>query len=87
METSTVTTDLIQPIKDFLTAEPIDHIRSDKRMPKKAAWLVLIGSDIYKMGYLSPLLKCLSKEQAKFVMKEIHHGVCALHWRHWTMAT
>jgi ribonuclease HI len=54
---------------------------------KVAAWKVkiqatrfyLIGEILYKRGYSEPLLKCLSKTEADYVLKEIHEGVCGDH--------
>ncbi|XP_014500457.1 uncharacterized protein LOC106761415 [Vigna radiata var. radiata] len=36
-------------------------------------------TDLYWRGYTTPLLKCLSDEEAKYVMQELHHGVCGSH--------
>jgi hypothetical protein len=34
---------------------------------------------LYKRGYTLPLLKCLSKDEATYVLKEIHERVCGNH--------
>jgi len=56
-------------------------------MAKKVASFVLIGDELYKRGYFMPLLKCPSREQAKYVIKELHEGICGLHCGARTMAT
>ena len=48
---------------------------------------MLIGDELYKRGHSIPLLKCLSKEQAQYVVKELHEGMCGLHCGARTMAT
>ena len=34
----------------------------------------MIGQDLYRRGYSTLLLKCLTKEQAQYVLQEIHDG-------------
>ncbi|XP_014524143.1 uncharacterized protein LOC106780373 [Vigna radiata var. radiata] len=46
---------------------------------KCIARYMFVGDDLYRRGYTTPLLKCLSDEEAKYVMQELHHGVCGLH--------
>jgi len=62
-------------------------VEPDTKMAKKIANFVLIGDDLYKRGYSTPLLKCLPKEQAEYVVKELHEGICGLHCGARTMAT
>lgn len=40
---------------------------------------MIIGNDLYRRGFSSPLLKCLAKDEAQYVMNELHHGVCGFH--------
>ena len=54
---------------------------------KEAAWklkvqvaqFVLIKGVLYKMGLSHPYLRCLSSEEADYVMKEVHEGICENH--------
>ena len=39
----------------------------------------MINQDLYRRGYSRPLLKCVTKEQALYVLKEINEGVCGNH--------
>jgi len=52
---------------------------ADKGWLSKVAWFTLIGNDLYKRGYGQSLLKCVTKEHAQYVIKEIHEGVCGYH--------
>jgi len=36
----------------------------------------MIGDKLYKRGYDQALLKCLTTEQAQYVMRELHEGIC-----------
>jgi hypothetical protein len=40
---------------------------------------VLIGGVLYRRGYYFPLLKCLSKADASYILREIHEEVCGNH--------
>ncbi|XP_014492237.1 uncharacterized protein LOC106754694 [Vigna radiata var. radiata] len=46
---------------------------------KRIARFTFIGDDLYQRGYTTPLLKCLCNEEAKYVMQELHHGICGSH--------
>uniref|UniRef100_A0A2N9F125 Integrase catalytic domain-containing protein n=1 Tax=Fagus sylvatica TaxID=28930 RepID=A0A2N9F125_FAGSY len=37
------------------------------------------GSILYKMGFSRPHLRCLSPEEANYVIREVHEGVCGNH--------
>lgn len=46
---------------------------------KKIARFLLVGSDLYRRGFSTPLLKCLAEGEAKYVMDELHNGICGFH--------
>lgn len=39
----------------------------------------MVGDDLYRWGYTTPLFKCLDEEEAKYVMRELHEGICGRH--------
>jgi len=47
----------------------------------------MVGEDLYKRGYGQPLLKCVTSEQAQYIIKELHEGICGYHSGARTMAT
>jgi len=47
----------------------------------------MVGEDLYKRGYGQPLLKCVTPEQAQYIIKELHEGICGYHSGARTMAT
>jgi hypothetical protein len=55
----------------------------DKSLSRKvkmhSARYVLIGGILYRRGYTEPLLKCLTKTESEYVLKEIHEGVYGNH--------
>ncbi|XP_017406411.1 uncharacterized protein LOC108319700 [Vigna angularis] len=48
---------------------------------KKIDRYLFIGDDLYRRGFSAPLLKCVSLEEAKYVMRELHEGACGMHTR------
>ncbi|WVY97056.1 hypothetical protein V8G54_029207 [Vigna mungo] len=46
---------------------------------KRIARFTFVGDDLYRRGYTTPLLKCLSNQEARYVMEELHHGICGSH--------
>jgi len=60
---------------------------ADKTWLAKAARYTMIGDDLYKREYGQPLLKCVTTEQAQYIIKELHEGICGYHSSARTMAT
>jgi len=58
----------------------------EKTIRQQCARYTMIDQDLYKRGYSMPLLKCVTKEQAKYVFGEIHEGACGNHSAVQTMA-
>jgi len=75
-----------QPIKKAIISMTNEEPVKDKALAKRAARYVIIGEDLYKRGFLAPLLKCLYQEQAEYVMNELHNGVCGMHYGQRTLA-
>jgi ribonuclease HI len=68
--------DVINYLKEGLLPE--DKVAA-RRVKIQAAWFSLLGGVLYKRGYSEPLLKCLPKNEAEYVMREIHEGICGNH--------
>ena len=34
---------------------------------------------VYKRGFSTPILKCVGKEDANYILREVHEGVCGNH--------
>jgi len=63
-----------------------ENIR-DKTLTKKVARYVVIGDDLYKRGFTTPLLKCVNKEQVEYIMNELHNDIYDMHCGQRTLAT
>jgi len=71
-------TEIIQFLRNGLLPE--DKVGA-RKVKIQATRFCLLGEVLYKRGYSEPLLKCLSKTEADYVLKEIHEGVCGNHSR------
>ncbi|XP_020973549.1 uncharacterized protein LOC107646977 isoform X3 [Arachis ipaensis] len=59
-------------------AIPRDELKP-QHFRRKASFYTSIEGKLYRRGLSQPLLKCLSKDEAKEVMDEVHEGVCENH--------
>ena len=62
---------------------------NDKEVARKlkvqATRFVLIKVILYKKGFSCPYLRCLSLEEADYVMREVHKGICRNHSGSWSL--
>ncbi|XP_020232497.1 uncharacterized protein LOC109812849 [Cajanus cajan] len=73
-------------INHLLTGElPEDSLKA-KKLRTTAACYTLVAGELYKRGISHPVLKCLTPEQAHYVIREIHEGVCGTHSGSQTLA-
>ncbi|XP_022159204.1 uncharacterized protein LOC111025623 [Momordica charantia] len=68
---------LIKYLKDGILP---DEMIEGQQLQRQAARYVLKDESLYKRGYSLPLLKCLTLNEADYVMREIHEGVCGNHF-------
>ena len=68
------------PIISFLQD---GHLPQDtdeaKKIKKRAARFTILNDTLYKRGFSMPYLKCVNKDEAKYILEEIHGGVCGDH--------
>ncbi|XP_020225282.1 uncharacterized protein LOC109807168 [Cajanus cajan] len=66
--------------------EPSDPSAA-KKLRTQAARYSMVGGELYRRGFSVPLLKCVDAEQANYVLREIHEGICGFHSGGRTLAT
>ena len=49
-----------------------------RKVKKRAARFTILNDTLYKRGFSMPYLKCY-EEEAKYILEEIHEGVCGDH--------
>ncbi|RDX99005.1 hypothetical protein CR513_18005, partial [Mucuna pruriens] len=47
-----------------------------KKVIKDAARYIIIGGELYIRGFSFPLLRCIDGEKARYVIREVHEGLC-----------
>ena len=70
----------MDPIWDYLIEGllPNDPKEASKLRSRSARFTIHWGS-LYKRGFFTPILKCIAKEDADYVLREVHEGVCGNH--------
>ncbi|CAL2239815.1 unnamed protein product [Prunus armeniaca] len=70
----------MSPIYAFLTNGTLPTDKSQARKLRyRSARYTVIDDVLYKRDYTMPYLKCLTKEQGDYVLREVHSGVCGDH--------
>ena len=70
----------MDPIWDYLVegALPSDPKEASKPRARLTRFTVHRGT-LYKRGFSMPILKCVGKEDANYILWEVHEGVCGNH--------
>ncbi|XP_030941987.1 uncharacterized protein LOC115967014 [Quercus lobata] len=68
------------PIISFLQHGHLPQNTDEARKIKKRATRFTILNDVlYKRGFSMPYLKCVDEEEAKYILEEVHGGICGDH--------
>ena len=72
----------MDPIWDYLMEGllPNDPKEASKLRSRSARFTIHQGT-LYKRGFFTPILKCIAREDANYVLREVHEGVCGNHIR------
>ena len=54
---------------------PLDNEEA-KKIKKRAARFTILYDTLYKRGFFMPYLKCVDEDEVKYIMREIHEGIC-----------
>ncbi|XP_075665235.1 uncharacterized protein LOC142634872 [Castanea sativa] len=70
------------PIVSFLQDKhlPYDALEA-KRIKTRAARFTILNDTLYKRGFSMSYLKCVNEEKAKYILREVHEGICGDHAR------
>ena len=50
-----------------------------RKIQKRAAKFTILNDELYKRGYTQLYLRCIEEEEARYVLEEVHGGVCGNH--------
>ena len=78
----------MDPIWDYLVEGtlPNNLKEASKLRPRSASFTIHQGT-LYKRGFSTPILKCVGKQDANYVLREVHEGICGNHIGAWTFAS
>ena len=70
----------MDPIWDYLVEGtlPSDPKEASKLRARSARFTIHRGT-LYKRGFSTPILKCVRKEDANYILREIHECICSNH--------
>ena len=54
----------------------LDGKEAARKLKVQATRFVLIKDILYKRGFSRPYLRCLGLDEADYVMREVHEGIC-----------
>jgi len=68
------------PILNFLVHDSLPgDLLEAKMVRRQAASYTVVGGELFRRGFSSPMLKCLDHKQADYVLPELHRGICGIH--------
>ena len=68
------------PLIEYLQSGTLpDGKDAARKLKVRASRFMLIRDVLYKRGFSRPYLRCLSHNEADFVMREVHEGICGNH--------
>ena len=70
----------MEPIWDYIIDGrlPDDPKEAAKIRTRSARFTKHKGS-LYKQGFFTPILKCISGKDTEYVLREVHEGICENH--------
>ena len=76
------TAPLIAYLRTGILLDGKDAVR---KMKVQTSRFVLIRDVLYKRGFSRPYLRCLSHDEADYVMREVHEGIYGNHSGAWSL--
>ncbi|XP_076958698.1 uncharacterized protein LOC143634536 [Bidens hawaiensis] len=68
------------PIINYLARGILPQNKAEARKIRHKALNYTIQGDIlYRQSYLGPLLRCVDPQDANYLLREIHDGICGVH--------
>ncbi|RDX74023.1 hypothetical protein CR513_46272, partial [Mucuna pruriens] len=69
-------TPIIQYLED---GRVLENGQEARKITKEATRYTLVGQQLYRRGFAFPLIRCLEGDEAEYVMREVHEGICGTH--------
>ena len=73
----------IDPILSFLRDGRLPpNPEEAKKIQKQVAPFTVLNDELYKRVFSQPYLRCIEEDDARYVLEEVHGGVCGDHMGH-----
>ena len=70
----------MDPIWDYLVEGTLpSNPKEESKLRARSARFTIHRGTLYKRGFSMPILKCVRKEDANYILREVHEGVCGNH--------
>ena len=70
----------MDPIWDYLIEGLLSNDPKEaSKLRSRSARFTIHRGTLYKRGFFTPILKCIAKEDANYMLMEAHEGVCGNH--------
>ena len=70
----------MDPIWDYLVEGTLQSdLKEASKLRGRSARFTVHRGTLYKRGFSTPILKCVGKEDANYILREVHEGVCGNH--------
>ena len=67
-------------ILDYLVDRILpSNLKEASKLRTRSARFTIHRGTLYKQGFSTPILKCVGKEDANYVLREVHEGICGNH--------
>ncbi|XP_076959163.1 uncharacterized protein LOC143635161 [Bidens hawaiensis] len=77
---STVESNWMTPIVTYLSTGILpDNKAESRKIRHKALNYTIQDGILYRRSYLGPLLRCVDPQDANYLLREIHEGICGVH--------
>ena len=70
------TTPLVSYLKNGVLPDGKEAVR---KLKVQAEWFILIKDVLYKRGFSRSYIRCLGTEEADYIIREVHEGICGNH--------
>jgi hypothetical protein len=75
------------PIIHYLIGTLPTNPEEARTMARQSMKYYIIGDELYRKGFSTPLLKCITKAQAEAFVQEVHGRTCGSHIRERSLAS
>ena len=70
----------MDPIWDYLIdGLLLDDPKEASKLRTRSARFTIYKGSLYKRGFFTPILKCIARKDANYVLREVYEGVCENH--------